>query len=226
MSCVVKCWWSASSQSWIEFKFISVLSSFTVQGSHRDSTKQNKDLAMLTQHSSSNNLNNPSSLSANKNAASATDVDRSGPYFDVAASKNVRNTIIMKFYLPLPFTPLKLCEGFSVFFGMNYINILPQVTALLGKTAYLNCRVKNLGNKTVSIQCHSQGLQQWKTFHMYEEKHKKKQFSYLLLFNFYFCHFSIIYAHTLFILHSREIESGGKKTYSTSSYGEGTHWIV
>ena len=26
-----------------------------------------------------------------------------------------------------------------------------QVTALLGKTAYLNCRVKNLGNKTVSI---------------------------------------------------------------------------
>jgi hypothetical protein len=26
-----------------------------------------------------------------------------------------------------------------------------NVTALLGKTAYLNCRVKNLGNKTVSI---------------------------------------------------------------------------
>jgi hypothetical protein len=25
-----------------------------------------------------------------------------------------------------------------------------NVTALLGKTAYLNCRVKNLGNKTVS----------------------------------------------------------------------------
>lgn len=38
---------------------------------------------------------------------------RSGPYFDLAASKNV--------------------------------------TALLGKTAYLNCRVKNLGNKTVCI---------------------------------------------------------------------------
>ena len=38
---------------------------------------------------------------------------RTGPYFDLAASKNV--------------------------------------TALLGKTAYLNCRVKNLGNKTVSI---------------------------------------------------------------------------
>lgn len=28
-----------------------------------------------------------------------------------------------------------------------------NVTALLGKTAYLNCRVKNLGNKTVSA-CH------------------------------------------------------------------------
>lgn len=27
-----------------------------------------------------------------------------------------------------------------------------NVTALLGKTAYLNCRVKNLGNKTVSIK--------------------------------------------------------------------------
>lgn len=26
-----------------------------------------------------------------------------------------------------------------------------NVTALLGKTAYLNCRVKNLGNKTVSL---------------------------------------------------------------------------
>lgn len=50
---------------------------------------------MLTQHSSSNNLNNPSSLSAGKNVAAAgaaadADVNRSGPYFDVAASKNVR----------------------------------------------------------------------------------------------------------------------------------------
>ncbi|XP_053600372.1 uncharacterized protein LOC128669506 isoform X1 [Plodia interpunctella] len=39
---------------------------------------------------------------------------RSGPYFDLLASKNV--------------------------------------TALLGKTAYLNCRVKNLGNKTLNMQ--------------------------------------------------------------------------
>ncbi|CAH4036534.1 unnamed protein product [Pieris brassicae] len=39
---------------------------------------------------------------------------RSGPYFDLAFSKNV--------------------------------------TALLGKTAYLNCRVKNLGNKTLNMQ--------------------------------------------------------------------------
>ncbi|XP_050681560.1 uncharacterized protein LOC126976969 isoform X2 [Leptidea sinapis] len=39
---------------------------------------------------------------------------KTGPYFDLAASKNV--------------------------------------TALLGKTAYLNCRVKNLGNKTLNMQ--------------------------------------------------------------------------
>lgn len=51
---------------------------------------------MLTQHSSSNNLNNPSSLSGSKSvvaaaaAASDPDVNRNGPYFDVAASKNVR----------------------------------------------------------------------------------------------------------------------------------------
>ncbi|XP_058055843.1 uncharacterized protein LOC131207251 [Anopheles bellator] len=43
-----------------------------------------------------------------------TEQARVGPYFDVAASKNV--------------------------------------TALLGKTAYLNCRVKNLGNKTMLLQ--------------------------------------------------------------------------
>ncbi|XP_045492212.1 lachesin-like isoform X3 [Colias croceus] len=43
---------------------------------------------------------------------------RTGPYFDLAASKNV--------------------------------------TALLGKTAYLNCRVKNLGNKTVLFQLNMQ----------------------------------------------------------------------
>ena len=43
---------------------------------------------------------------------------RTGPYFDLAASKNV--------------------------------------IALLGKTAYLNCRVKNLGNKTVSSHLFSQ----------------------------------------------------------------------
>jgi hypothetical protein len=30
-------------------------------------------------------------------------------------------------------------------------NASKNITALLGKTAYLSCRVKNLGNKTVSI---------------------------------------------------------------------------
>lgn len=44
-------------------------------------------------------------------------INRNGPYFDKAASKNV--------------------------------------TALLGKTVYLTCRVKNLGNKTVSTHISS-----------------------------------------------------------------------
>lgn len=30
-------------------------------------------------------------------------------------------------------------------------NTLKNVTALVGKSAYLSCRVRNLGNKTVSI---------------------------------------------------------------------------
>lgn len=29
-----------------------------------------------------------------------------------------------------------------------------NVTGLVGKTAYLNCRVKNLGNRTVSVTPH------------------------------------------------------------------------
>ncbi|XP_037297520.1 tyrosine-protein phosphatase Lar-like isoform X1 [Manduca sexta] len=47
-------------------------------------------------------------------AADPRPTPRTGPYFDLVASKNV--------------------------------------TALLGKTAYLNCRVKNLGNKTINMQ--------------------------------------------------------------------------
>jgi hypothetical protein len=53
---------------------------------------------MLTQHSSSNNLNNPSSLSAKNTAAAVAateaEVNRNGPYFDVPASKNVRITLV------------------------------------------------------------------------------------------------------------------------------------
>ncbi|KAG5672143.1 hypothetical protein PVAND_002297 [Polypedilum vanderplanki] len=103
-----------------------ILSLFVaVQGSHRDSSKQSKDLSALSATSSNLN-NNPNSVVANSGSiknvattaagttASDSDVNRSGPYFDVAASKNV--------------------------------------TALLGKTAYLNCRVKNLGNKTMLLQ--------------------------------------------------------------------------
>lgn len=63
-----------------------------MQGSHRDSTKQNKDLAGLNTETSSN-LNNPSAGAAKNTAvttADSSDVNKSGPYFDVAASKNVR----------------------------------------------------------------------------------------------------------------------------------------
>lgn len=94
----------------------------------------------------------------------------------------------------------------------NNINILPQVTALLGKTAYLNCRVKNLGNKTVSIQ--KQGLQ------LRCIKKSTQNFSYLfLVFNFYFCHFSIIYAHALFMqLMNEQIEKQQHKAWGEKAH--------
>ena len=96
-------------------------------------------------------MNNPNSLSGGKNAASATTTDsdanhNSGPYFDVAASKNV-STHMLNF----PHS-----GSYKIILDWNFRKYLTlifktQVTALLGKTAYLNCRVKNLGNKTVSI---------------------------------------------------------------------------
>lgn len=109
--------------------------SFTVQGSHRDSTKQNKDLATLTQpHSSSNNLNNPSGLSSSKNAAAVAtdaDVNRNGPYFDVAASKNVRISIHFhsneNFLFCCQLSSLALSESFlfslETTYKINNINI-------------------------------------------------------------------------------------------------------
>ena len=39
-------------------------------------------------------------------------------------------------------------EGGSPYFDLNHSG---NVTAVLGKTALLNCRVKNIGNKTVSM---------------------------------------------------------------------------
>lgn len=36
------------------------------------------------------------------------------------------------------------------------LTVSKNVTALLGKTAYLTCRVKNLGNRTVSITLKNQ----------------------------------------------------------------------
>lgn len=62
----------------------------------------------------------------------------------------------------LPFSHFKMdiqhCLNISSLFfdSFPFLNLFfprhTQVTALLGKTAYLTCRVKNLGNKTVSIQ--------------------------------------------------------------------------
>lgn len=64
---------------------------FSVQGSHRDSNKQNKDTP------TNSNLNNANTVVSNsKNIAiqSTTTTNdpessRNGPYFDVSASKNV-----------------------------------------------------------------------------------------------------------------------------------------
>lgn len=74
------------------------------------------------------------------------------------------------------------------------VNILSQVTALLGKTAYLNCRVKNLGNKTVSIW--GRRLKMW-----IKKQQKAQHFptfripARCRLRHLYFAIFSIIYAH-------------------------------
>ncbi|XP_055549522.1 zwei Ig domain protein zig-8-like isoform X2 [Wyeomyia smithii] len=81
----------------------------TVNGSQREASKQPQP---TTAKDSASQVNLPGS-SRNGNTE-PTDATRTGPYFDLSASKNV--------------------------------------TALLGKTAYLNCRVKNLGNKTMLLQ--------------------------------------------------------------------------
>lgn len=82
----------------IFFSF-SLFSVVAVQGSHRDSNKPSKDL------SASSNLNNPNAVvGSNKNVAVAStattdsDANRSGPYFDVAASKNVSTDIYTTWY--------------------------------------------------------------------------------------------------------------------------------
>ena len=109
-----------------------------MQGSHRDSIKQNKDLATLAQPASSSS-NSHNNVVASKFVSTAdADSSKSGPYFDVAASKNVR--------INNNKTPIFISFSFYNHFSL----LFPQITALLGKTAYLNCRVKNLGNKTVS----------------------------------------------------------------------------
>ncbi|XP_062560581.1 zwei Ig domain protein zig-8-like isoform X2 [Armigeres subalbatus] len=92
----------------------------TVNGSQREASKQQpqqQQQQQTTTKDAAGQVNLPGSSSSSGSRGSnieATDATRTGPYFDLAASKNV--------------------------------------TALLGKTAYLNCRVKNLGNKTMLLQ--------------------------------------------------------------------------
>ncbi|XP_021708568.1 uncharacterized protein LOC110679012 isoform X1 [Aedes aegypti] len=96
----------------------------TVNGSQREASKQQpqqqqqqtttKDTASQGILPGGGGSSSSSSGSSRNSNAEPTDATRTGPYFDLSASKNV--------------------------------------TALLGKTAYLNCRVKNLGNKTMLLQ--------------------------------------------------------------------------
>ncbi|XP_055644563.1 zwei Ig domain protein zig-8-like isoform X2 [Toxorhynchites rutilus septentrionalis] len=82
----------------------------SVNGSQREASKQPQPTT--TKDTAASQVNLPASSKYGN--IEATDATRTGPYFDLSASKNV--------------------------------------TALLGKTAYLNCRVKNLGNKTMLLQ--------------------------------------------------------------------------
>lgn len=103
----------------------------TVNGSQREASKQQQQQQQSQSQSQSQqqqsfqqttakdasgqvNMLASSSSSSGRGGVEPTDAARTGPYFDLSASKNV--------------------------------------TALLGKTAYLNCRVKNLGNKTMLLQ--------------------------------------------------------------------------
>ncbi|EDS41498.1 defective proboscis extension response [Culex quinquefasciatus] len=102
----------------------------SVNGSQREASKQQQQQQQSQSQSQSQqqqsfqqttakdasgqvNMLASSSSSSGRGGVEPTDAARTGPYFDLSASKNV--------------------------------------TALLGKTAYLNCRVKNLGNKTQTM---------------------------------------------------------------------------
>lgn len=61
-----------------------------MQGSHRDSIKQNKDLATLAHPASSNSHSHNNAVASKFVSYADADSSKSGPYFDVAASKNVR----------------------------------------------------------------------------------------------------------------------------------------
>lgn len=75
----------------VSFNLICFLFHFTVQGSHRDSIKQNKDLATLAQPASSSSNSHNNAVASKFVSNADADSSKSGPYFDVAASKNVSN---------------------------------------------------------------------------------------------------------------------------------------
>lgn len=51
-------------------------------------------------------------------------------------------------------------------------NVASNVTALVGKSAYLSCRVRNLGNKTVSKRKHFQQTSQKYSHHAQNRMHR------------------------------------------------------
>ncbi|KAF4532270.1 hypothetical protein B566_EDAN007242 [Ephemera danica] len=79
----------------------------------------------------------PSVPSRNKSGSEQSSTERVGP---LAASRRFRTEFLQD--LPTP--------GTGPYFDTTINN---NLTALVGKTAYLNCRVKNLGNRTRCSRC-------------------------------------------------------------------------
>lgn len=143
---------SASTQLNMKMRFYYVI---TVQGSHREGSKQqNKDLSAVP-HSMSSNLNNPNSLSGGKNVATATTADsdanhNSGPYFDVAASKNVC-IILPRSRAYTCCTHFKLLPHFFTF--GDHKNCSENNKKLYGYSEKTNINFLNIGHSIARKNC-------------------------------------------------------------------------